>query len=185
METYNDACISITGSQVPQGAELVRRPEFTFSGANLTCVTKTLIPALEKKIEIFQLMEKQHKEASVLATINLQHFYQEMTAAIKALLDRAQLQYFGFKQWIDKQDTNIDMTMLDTYESTAIVRATTALNDLIYKNIGLTFDEWLEIIHESLNFIRASVKLTPLSKDIFRSRYFKYLSGEHTRFFND
>ena len=41
------------------------------------------------------------------------------------------------------------------------------------------------IVQESTNSVRASVKLMPLTKDIFRSRYMSGINGEHVRFYRD
>ena len=74
---------------------------------------------------------------------------------------------------------------LDVYELAAIDRAIKALNELIFKKIRLTRDEWLDIVQEAFNSVRASLKLIPLSKDTFRSQYMRGISGEHARFFKD
>ena len=88
METYNDAAaIASVAGKIPYGAEVIQRAYLNFS--NPTLVAQYVIPAIAKKIEIFQLMETKHREVSVLATANLQKPYQEMTAAINAMLERA------------------------------------------------------------------------------------------------
>ena len=130
-------------------------------------------------------MEMKHREVSVLATANLQEPYQEMTAAINAMLERARYQYHVFQQWVNNPQVDLDTMRLDRYELTAIDRALKALNELIFKKIRLTHDEWLDIVQEAFNSVRASLKLIPLSKDTFRSRYMRVISGEQVRFFKD
>jgi len=183
METYNDAA-AIAGGEVQYGDELTQHTSLTFYQPTL--VAQYVIPAVAKKIEIFQLMQTKHREASVLsATKKYQKAEAEMWLAITVMLARAEVQYEGFKQWVDNQETNIDVTRLDAQERMAIDRATKALNELIFKKIRLTYDEWLDIVQEAFNSVRASLKLIPLSKDTFRSQYMRLISGERPRFFED
>ncbi len=182
MEIYNDAVANDTG-EIPHGGEVTERINVTFSSPIL--VAKYAIPALEKKIEIFELMETKHREASVLETANFQQPYKEMTAAIGAMMDRARFMHQGFKQWVNNEVTNINVTGLDGNELAALDRAIKSLNELIFKKLGLTSDEWLDIVQKSTNSVRASVKLMPLTKDIFRSRYMSGINGEHVRFYSD
>lgn len=77
METYNDAA-AIAAGKLPYGGES-NRPYFTFSDPTL--VARYVLPAIAKKIEIFQFMETKHQEASALATANLKKPYQEQRAA--------------------------------------------------------------------------------------------------------
>ncbi len=184
METYNDAAAIAMGDvKIPYGAELTQRAQFNFS--NPTLVAQYVTPAIAKKIEIFQLMETKHREMSVLANANLQNPYQEMTAAINAMLERARYQYQGFQQWVNNPQVDIDTVRLDRDELAATDRAIKALNELIFKKIRLTRDEWLDIVQEAFNSVRASLRLIPLSRDTFRSQYMRGISGEHVRFFND
>jgi hypothetical protein len=182
MEIYNDAVANDTG-EIPHGGEVIERTNVTFSSPFI--VAKYAIPALEKKIEIFELMVKKHREASVLETANFHQPYKEMTVAISAMMDRARFMLQGFKQWVNNEVTNNDVTGLDGNELAAVDRAIKSLNELIFKKLGLTSDEWLDIVQESTNSVRASVKLMPLSKDIFRSRYMSGINGEHVRFYSD
>lgn len=181
METYNDAVASVVGDP-PLGAEVWGRAEATFSSPVL--VADYVIPALEKKIEILGLMEAQHQKGTALATAKLGQPYEAMRSAIRTMLDRAQLQYQGFKRWVQSPETAVDVTRLDGPELAAIDRAVSALNDLI-KRVGLTPDEWIEINREAFNSVRASVGFLPLDTDAFRSRYFRGLTGERVRFFAD
>jgi hypothetical protein len=182
MEIYNDAVANDTG-EIPHGGEVTERTNVTFSSPFI--VAKYAIPALEKKIEIFELMETKHREASVLETANFQQPYKEMTVAISAMMDRARFMHQGFKQWVNNEVTNIDVTGLDGNELAAVDRAIKSLNELIFKKLGLTSDEWLDIVQKSTNYVRASVKLMPLTKEIFRSRYMSGINGEHVRFYSD
>jgi len=182
METYNDAA-AIAAGEIPHGDEITQRASLNFSQPTL--VAQHVIPAVARKIEIFQLMEMRHREMSNLATASLQEPYQEMTALIDTMLERARLQYHGFQQWVDNPQVDIDTTRLDRNERAAIDRAVKALNELIVKKIRLTQDEWLDIVQESFNSVRASLKLIPLSKDTFRSQYMRGISGERPRFFKD
>ena len=181
MEIYNDACAAVVGDP-PHGAEVWARPTAAFSSPAL--VSEYVIPALEKKIEIFKLMETKHKLASALAPTKLQLPYQEMTSAIRVMLDRAHLQYDGFTEWIQNPQTAIDVRRLDKPELSAIDRAVMALNDLVRK-AGLTHDEWMDLNQEVFNSVRTSRGLVPLDRDVFRSRFFRGTSGEHVRFFGD
>lgn len=182
METYNDAAASVVGDP-PHGAEVWARAKVTFSSPAL--VAEHVVPALEKKIELLRLMEAQHQQASALATTKLlRQPYQEMTSAIRAMLDRAELQYQGFTQWVQSPQTAVDVSRLDGPELAAIVRAVSALNDLI-KRVGLMLDQWIKLNQEAFNSVRASVGLPPLDSDVFRSRYFGGLTGERARFFAD
>ena len=185
MEIYNDAAVTIDGGEITHGDELFVRSQFTFH--NPTLVAKYIIPAMEKKIEIFQLMKTKHEKASILATANsnFQQPYQDMTLAISAMLERAHYMYQGFKQWVNDEMATGSLTGLDENERGAVNNAIISLNQLIFQKIGLTYDEWLDIVQDSMNYVRASVKLTPLSKDIFRSRYMSGISGEHVRFFSN
>jgi len=183
MEIYNDASSFVAGEEIPHGAEVTKR--FNVNFPNPTLVAKYVIPALEKKLEILQLMETKHREASVLVTAYFQQPYQNMTSAISAMSDRACFMYQGFKQWVNNEVMNINVTSLDGNELAAFDRAIKSLNELIFKKIGLTRDEWLDIVQEAFNSVRASLKLTPLSKDTFRSQYMRGISGRHVRFFKD
>jgi hypothetical protein len=60
-----------------------------------------------------------------------------------------------------------------------------ALNNLIYEKIGLTPDQWLDIVWEAFNSVRDSLGLAPLDSDVFRSLYFSGLQGKRVRFFSD
>lgn len=181
METYNDAVASVVG-EPPHGAEVWGHAQTTFSSPVL--VAEYVIPALEKKIEILQLMEAQHQKTEHLATAKLAQPYQAMTSAIRTALDRAQLQYQGFTRWVRSPQTAVDVTRLDGPEFTAVGRAASALNDLI-KRVALTTEEWIEVNREAFNSVRASVELPPLDREAFRSRYFRGLTGERVRFFAD
>jgi hypothetical protein len=182
METYNDAA-AIAAGEVQYGDELTQHGSVTFYQPTL--VAQHVIPAVAKKIELFQLMEMRHREMSILATASLQEPYQEMTAAIDTMLKRARLQYHGLQQWVNNPQVDIDTMRLDRDERAAIDRAVKALNELIFKKIRLTHDEWLDIVQEGFNSVRASLKLIPLSKDTFRSQYMRLISGERPRFFKD
>jgi hypothetical protein len=183
MEIFNDTASSSTGTKIPQGGEVFRRTGFI--SYNPAIVARYIIPALEKKIEIYQLIEIKHREASVLAAENLQQPYQDMTSLINAMLDRARFMHQGFKQWVNNEIMNFNATILDEDERVAMYRAINSLNELIYKKIGLTYDEWLDIDQKSINSVRVSVKLIPLTKDIFRSRFMRALTGESVRYFSD
>ena len=182
METYNDAAAIVAG-EIPHGAEVTPRADVNFSAPTL--VSQYVIPAVVKKIEIFQSMEIKHREVSILATANLQEPYQRMTAAIQAMLERASYQYHGFQQWLNNPQAGGDITHLDRDELAATDHAITALNELIFKKVRLTPDEWLDIVQESFNSVRASLNLIPLSKDAFRSLYIRGINGEHVRFLKD
>jgi hypothetical protein len=182
METYNDAFAAIAG-EPPLGAEAWNRPQAVFDKPEL--VSKYIIPALEKKIEILKLMETKHQSASTMATSKFLLPYQEMTSAIQAMLDRAHLQYDGFTQLVRGSQTFSDSTSLDEAETLAIDRAVMALNNLIYEKIGLTPDQWLDIVWEAFNSVRDSLGLAPLDNDVFRSLYFSGLQGKRVRFFSD
>ncbi len=181
MEIYNDALAAVVGDP-PQGAEVCARHQGAFY--NPTLVSKYVIPALERKIQILQLMERKHQLASTLAHAKLQLPYQEMTSAILVMTDRAHLQYDGFTRWIQNPQTDFDVRRLDEPERLAIDRAIKAVNDLI-KRLGLIPDEFLDIIQESMNSVRTYLGLAPLDKDGFRSRYFRGIEGERVRFFGD
>jgi hypothetical protein len=181
METYNDAA-AIAAGEIQYGDEVTKH-DLTFYQPTL--VAQHVIPAVAKKIEIFQLMEMRHREMSILATASLQEPHQEMTALIDTMLERARLQYHGFQQWVSNPQYDIDTTGLDRDEDAACYHAVKALNELIFKKIRLTHDEWLDIVQESFNSVRASLKLIPLSKDVFRSQYMRLISGERIRFFKD
>jgi hypothetical protein len=181
MEIHNDAFAAIAGDP-PRGAEVWARQKAAFSSPTL--VSEYIVPALKKKIEILQLMETKHQLASALAPAKLQLPYQEMTSAIRVMLDRAHLQYDGFTRWIQSPQTAVDVRRLDKPELLAIDRAVNALNDLI-KRVGLTHDEWMDLNQEVFNSVRTSLGLLPLDRDSFRSRYFRGLKGERVRFFGD
>lgn len=182
MEIYNDAFAAVAG-EPPLGAEVWERPLAVFNSPEL--VSKHIIPALEKKIEILKLMETKHQSASALATAKLRLPYQEMTSAIRVMLDRAQSQYDGFTQWVQGSQTFVDSTRLDEAETLALDRALKVLNNLIYERIGLTPDEWLDIVREATNSVRDSLGLVPLDRDAFRSLYLSGLQGERVRLFGD
>jgi len=184
METYNDAA-AIASGRIPHGSELI---QLSFYFSNRALLAQYVIPAVARKIEIFQSIEMKHREVSVLATGNLKKPYEKMTAAINAWLERARYQYHVFQQWVS--NTQVDLDTLDTvrldkYELAATDRALKALNDLIFRKIRLTQDEWFDIVQESFNSVRASLKLAPLTKKTFRSRFMQGLSGEQVRFFKD
>jgi hypothetical protein len=127
-------------------------------------------------------METKHKLASALAPAKLQLPYQEMTSAIRIMLDRVHLQYDGFTRWVQSPQTAVDVRRLDKPELSAIDRAVKALNDLI-KKAGLTHDEWMDLNQEAFNSVRTYLGLVPLDRDVFRSRLFRGTSGERVRFF--
>jgi hypothetical protein len=182
METYNDA-IAIASGRIPHGSEVTQRAYANLSDPTL--VAQYVIPAVAKKIEIFQSIEMKHREVSVLATANLKVPYQEMTVAINAWLERARYQYHVFQQWVNDPQVDINTVRLDRYELAVTDRALKALNDLIFRKIRLTRDEWLDIVQEATNSVRASLKLVPLSKATFRSQYMQGISGERVRLFKD
>jgi len=181
MEIYNDALAAIAGDP-PRGAEVWARQTAPFSSPAL--VSEHVIPALEKKLEILQSMETKHKLASALAPAKLQLPYQEMTSAIRVMLDRAHLQYDGFTEWIQNPQTTIDVRCLDKPELSAVDHAVKALNDLI-KKVGLTPDEWMDLNQGVFNSVRTSRGLVPLDRDVFCSRFFRGTTGERVRFFSD
>ena len=181
MEIHNDAFAAVVGDP-PRGAEVWARQKAVFSSPTL--VSEYIVPALKRKIEILQLMETKHQLASALAPAKLQLPYQEMTSAIRAMLDRAHLQYDGWTQWVQSPQTAVDVVRLDKPELLAIDRAINALNDLI-KRVGLTPDEWMDLNREAFNSVRTSLGLVPLDRDVFRSRYSHGLKGERVRFFGE
>lgn len=182
MEVYNDATAVVAG-KIPHGAEVTQRANVNFSDPTL--VAQYVIPAVAKKIEIFQLVEAKHQEVSGLVNTILQEPYQEMTVAINAMLERARYQYQGFQQWVNHPQVDVDTKDLDRDELAAIDSAIRALNELIFKKIRLTSDEWLDIVQEAFNSVRASLKLIPLGKDSFRSQYMRGINGEYVRFFKE
>jgi hypothetical protein len=111
METYNDAVAAAVGGPPPHGAEVWVQARATFSSPAL--VSEYVIPALKKKIEILQLMETKHQQARALAPAKLQQPYRQMTSAIRAMLDRAQLQFQGFTRWVQSPQTVLDIVRLD------------------------------------------------------------------------
>lgn len=140
-ETYNDATVIVAG-KLPHGAEVAQRAYVEFSDPGL--VAQYLIPAVTTKIEILELIETKHREASVLATGSLQRPYEEMTAAINVMLDRARYQKHGFEEWVNDPQVEIDAlrtVRFDVDERAAMDRAVEALNELIVKKVGLTADE--------------------------------------------
>jgi hypothetical protein len=181
MEINNDAFAAVVGD-APHGAEVWTRHQATFPSPTLA--SEYIIPALERKIQILQLMERKHQLASALALAKLQLPYQEMTSAIRAMLGRAHLMYDGFMRWVQSPQTDVDVVRLDEPELLAIDRSINSLNNLI-KRIGLTPDEWMDIVQEAFNSVRTSLGLVPLDRDVFRSRYFRGLEGERVRFFGD
>jgi hypothetical protein len=182
-EIYNDAIFSASGEKVPWQTEVgMARDKFMLTPKY---VARYIIPALEKKIEIFQLIEIKHQDAYVLTTEKLIQPYQEMTWSIRALLDRARFMYQGATQWVNNEILDFDATSLDEKEQTAMVRAVMSLNELIYKKIGLTYDEWLDINLGSINSVRVYIKLLPLKKDVFISRLTSALTGATLRYYND
>jgi len=183
MEIYNDAFTTVVGEHPPLGAEVWDRQLGVFNSPEL--VSKHIIPALEKKIEIIKLMKTKHEQANSLATKKLQRPYQEMTSAIREMLDRAQFQLDGFTKWVRGEQKFADLTQPDELEQLAIDRTLIALNDLIYDRIGLTFDEWIAICREAINSVRTSRGLAPLDSEVYRSQYIRGLQGERVRFFND
>jgi hypothetical protein len=184
MEIYNDAASFSTMEKIPWGSELGRY-EFTAHDSDTLRVAECLIPALEKKLEILHLMEIKHRQAIDLVTIELQQTYQDMTLLISALLERANFMYYGFKQWVNYEIMNFNAMSLDENERVAMARAITSLNELIYIKIGLTYDDFLDILFCSINSVRVFVKLTPLTKDVFRKRNSSALTGAIVRYFSD
>lgn len=182
MEIYNDAIAGDTG-EIPHGAELTHRFGVVFSDPTL--VAKYVLPAMEKKIEIFQLMETKHRNASFLAPGSFQQPYHDMTLAISALLERAHYMYQGFRKWVNNEVRNANVTGLEEKERMAIDRAIKSLNELIFQKIGLTTDEWLVINQKAFNTVRTSLQLPPLDIRDFISRYTRGVNGEHVRMYTD
>jgi hypothetical protein len=181
MEIYNDAAYSILGK--PQnGAEVFFRPTGTFWDPAL--VEERLIPALKRKIQIIHLMETIHQQVKPLSSGVKREPYDLMTAYIRACLDRANLQYDSYSNWITNPQLDVDAKKLDNFELAALDRAVISLNCLIKKS-GITNDEWLDIINDAFNSVRASIGLAPMNKNTFRSRYMRGLKGELIRFFSD
>lgn len=182
-ETFNDAC-AVASGYLPPGAE--QGPmRASVSLSNPSLVSEYVIPALEKKMQILRLMEEKHKLASELAAAKHHEAYQEMTVAIRVMIERAYLQYIALTRWIRNPQEVTDTGPWDEKELSAVVRAVKALNDLIFKKLGLPLEEWLSINCDAFNSVRSYLGLPPLEKDIFCSRYFRGLAGETVRFFSE
>ena len=181
MEIYNNALFSIT-KQFPQGAEIeptiVNLPD-------IKSINEYLVPALDKKIEILESMAKKHGEMSALISSESMQIYLDVTLFIEAALDRAHFMSEVFYQYTNNPKTDLNPTRLDEYELKAMDKYTDSLEELVFDKIGLNMDDFLDINQVACNSVRASLKLLPLDRNTFRSRYMKGISGEIVRFFTD
>ena len=158
-----------------------QRQAAVFTSSQL--VTKYLVPALERKVEIIRSMKEKHHEAVDLSVGSLEKAYNELTELIEVMLERALLQFTGFTEWATDQSLDLNVTRLDVPESTAIDRSVEALNRVIKKS-GVTLGEWMEINGEAFNDVRADAGLPPLTQETFRDRYLGGLEGEGAWFFD-
>ena len=113
MERYNDAASFASGSPSSSGMAVGNVP---FNVQNRTLVSQHVIPALEYKIELIRSMKDQHEQAGQLVTEEIRQPYDEMSAAINVMLERANLQYSGFSSWVQNPDSDVDVTRLDQDE---------------------------------------------------------------------
>ena len=182
MEGYNDAMARSAGMGTTTNEGLMNmQPAMLMSDP--AAVRQHVLPALTRKIEIFQSMEREHKAISRPTTKALRQAYDDFSSALRLMQERARLQHEGFSAWADDPTLDVDMIRLDAPEFEAISRSAASLNELIAK-IQLETNAWLDVNCDAFNAVRASIGLPPMSGADFRSTHLGGLAGEPARFFS-
>lgn len=188
MERFNDACALAAGTGTPTNdflfGALRVRPQVLFRQPR--AVAEYVLPALRTKLEILALMDTQHRAFPDPGVGPMGRAYDDCTAALATMRERAGLQYEGFNAWSKNPSLEMDVSRLDSAENAALNKSVRSLNDLIAK-AGLRVNEepWLELTCQAFNVVRASAELLPLSGSDFTRRYFGGLAGRPARFFRD
>ncbi len=183
MEIYNDAMLKASAN-VSSGDEIFVRGSATV--ANPVAVSKLLLPAVRRKLEILESMKSEHaaftvpsdaKQAGMCLTL--------WTAFVSAAIDRGRLQEHCFEEWL--VDPTLDVSArsmsLDRAESVAMNAAIDRLNWFIQK-AGYAGDPWLDLNCEAFNRVRGRIGLAPLSREQFGSLFLLNMTGQKTRFFD-
>ncbi len=182
METYNDALLKVTGG-VSAGDELFVRGKAKADDPIL--VVQQLLPAAERKIEIVETMDDEHRAFHVpISAKRAATAYARWSDLITILLARARLQRDCIQDWFT--DPSFDFwersTALDAAEERSMNSAVSALNDLIGR-AGLAGDSWLSITCQAFNTVRDRIGLAALSDEEFRALFFQGMAGMRPRFF--
>jgi hypothetical protein len=179
VEHYNDALAMVAGLGTIQN-EAFSRP--TGSVDNPEAVEKYIIPTLQEKIEILDLMESEHNEIGEPQSETLSVIYHNFTKGIQLMKKRANLQYDGFNAFVNDEPIDIDITGLDNAELEAMDKAIFGVTDSL-KKLGFDGEDFIKINWKAFNIVRATIGLSELSTDEFQNTYFAGILGQPARFF--
>ncbi len=104
MEHYNDALAMGAGFGTLKN-EAFSRP--VGSVDNPAAVEKFIIPVLQEKIEILDLMQNEQDEIGEPQSEVLKIIYHDFTNGIRIMKKRAQLQYEGFTAFVNDEPIDI------------------------------------------------------------------------------
>ena len=183
MERYNDALALAAGLSTPTHEGLVR-PQALLHDPQ--AVVRYVLPALQTKLEILDAMDEKHKSLSRPTSRPMKAAYDHFTSLLAVMQQRARFQHDSHMAWTKDPSLEVNPTLLDSAENSALNKSLQSLNEVIEK-AGMRVNEepWLEVVCGAFNAVRAYVGLSPLSGSDFRSRYFGGLMGQPARFFRD
>ncbi len=183
MEIYNDAMAKVADN-IDKGDEVSTRGQAEMSDTFLAAFY--LLPASEKKVSIFEAMLAEHEQYKLIGAGNKAHeAFEKHSRSLALMTARARLQQTCIQDWIQNPSAGMSerMTSLDEAETLAIDDAIGALNNLI-SSIGLSREDWLNIVAEAFNEVRRQNSLPLLSDVDMRARLLQGFSGGRARFFN-
>jgi len=182
METYNTA-LTMAGSEVDKGDEMFVRGTGIVSDPHLGA--QYLLPALEKKVDIAEVMQREHRAFQVAdRPKKARQAYERWTDLLAVFLARARLQLTCWNDWVDNpsRDVSKRSTALDQAESESMNVAIRELNELI-EQAGLSGEPWFSINCAAFNDARNRIGLPPLTETDFRAKFLQGLTGGRPRFF--
>ena len=180
METYNDA-LAVAAPNANLGDEMTMSHDVALFYRPQ--VQSHVLPTLEKKLAWVDIMIAEHEQfGRVEAPEAAKEAYDRQTGVLEISLARARLQQTCWLDFLRGTGGADRITSLDQSEYDAVGVAITTLNKLIAM-LGLSRDEWLDIVHSAFNDVRSTVGLSPLSSLDFRARFLEGQAGGRARFF--
>ena len=179
-ETYNDALTRSAGIDAVN-------PTFSRPSVFLPDAVRSaheILPALERKLEILDTMRQEHEYFGRPRARSSRRAYDGFGSALKLMLERGRFQLDEAQAWINEPERESGKRdVLAAPEQTALVASATSLNTLI-SDLHLEAADWIEIVRSAFNGVRATVGLSPMEDEEFRTTYFRSLAGDVVHFFS-
>ena len=97
---------------------------------------------------------------------------------------RAEAQKAGWEKWVAETTMEaVNTAVLDREEAKAVDASINRINDVIFKDLKLTPDDFMEINLSATNFVRSKIGLASLSSGEYSFMYMSGIGGLPVRFF--